>query len=52
MQISSAGGALCLPADKKILGDFFIAFVADVHVHKIRAMPNICQEAFGAIQEG
>ena len=34
MQISSAGGALRLPADKKILCDFFITFVADVHSNK------------------
>jgi hypothetical protein len=31
MQISSAGRALRLPSDKKILRDFFFAFVAKVH---------------------
>jgi hypothetical protein len=31
MQISSAGAALHLPADKKILCDFFFTLVADVH---------------------
>jgi hypothetical protein len=31
MQISSAGRALRLSSDKKILRDFFFAFVADVH---------------------
>ncbi len=34
MQISSAGWALRLPADKKILCDFFFTFVADVHIGK------------------
>jgi hypothetical protein len=34
MQISSAGGALGLPADKKIRCDFFITFVADFHERK------------------
>ena len=31
MQIISAGGALRLPADKKILRNFFITFLANVH---------------------
>lgn len=31
MQISSAGGALRLPAYKKILRDFFFTSVANVH---------------------
>lgn len=31
MQIGSAGGALRLPADKKILRNFFFTLVADVH---------------------
>jgi len=34
MQISSAGGALRLPADKKIRRDFFFTFAADVHANK------------------
>ncbi|OGP66294.1 MAG: hypothetical protein A2W27_12000 [Deltaproteobacteria bacterium RBG_16_44_11] len=34
MQISSAGGALRLPAYKKILRNFFITFVANVHARK------------------
>jgi hypothetical protein len=34
MQISSARGALRLPADKKILRDFFFTFVADIHASK------------------
>ncbi len=34
MQISSAGGALRLSADKKILCNFFITFVTDVHESK------------------
>jgi hypothetical protein len=34
MQISSAGRALRLPADKKILCDFFFTFVANVHTNK------------------
>ena len=34
MQIRSAGGALRLPADEKILGNFFITFVADIHASK------------------
>jgi hypothetical protein len=31
MQISSAGRALRLPSDKKIISDFFFTFMADVH---------------------
>jgi len=34
MQISSAGRALRLPSDKKILRDFFFTFVAYVHESK------------------
>ena len=34
MQISFAGGALRLPADKKIRSNFFFTFVADVHASK------------------
>jgi hypothetical protein len=34
MQIGSAGRALRLPPDKKILRDFFFTFVANVHIAK------------------
>jgi hypothetical protein len=35
MQIRPAGRTLRLPADKKIIRDFLLAFVADFHETKI-----------------
>ncbi|MGA2525063.1 MAG: hypothetical protein ABSF79_00385 [Smithellaceae bacterium] len=34
MQVSSAGGTLRLPADKKIRRDFFFTFMTNVHASK------------------
>lgn len=34
MQVSSAGGTLRLPADKKIFRYFILAFVANIHESK------------------
>jgi hypothetical protein len=46
MQIGPAGSALCLPSDKKIIGDFFSTYVANVHEMKIQVVFGNCQEAF------
>ncbi|HAR49393.1 hypothetical protein ER57_01095 [Smithella sp. SCADC] len=51
MQISSAGMALCLPADKKIIRDVFFTFVANIHasedINYVRCLSrNFHVEAF------
>jgi hypothetical protein len=45
MQIGSAGRALRLPPDKKIIRDFIFAFMANFHEKKIQAHTGYCQAA-------